>query len=537
MLNAVFRVVAACALLLLLTDCANQIPPEGGPRDQEPPEVVEAASTPNLQTDFRPRQIELTFNEWVRLQDQSQQIVVSPPLEYPFEVTLKRRTLIFAFDEREQLRDSATYVINFGTAIKDLTEGNAARELRFVFATGPVIDSLTVTGQVVDAYSGEPAKEVLFLLYANTADSVVRTQRPFYFARTNDGGRFVVSNVKAGRYRAVALESPGGDYLYQPGERIGFPDSLILVSPGDSNDIGTLRLSAVPPRVRVADLDTSAFGQVKVAFAPQLPAGLRWRVGPNGPQGVSSEFSGDSLVLFYDTPVRQPWALYLTADTLFRDTLTINVGDRAAFLRLDTLQALPEAGRFAPVRPYALTFSRPLRSVDSSQVRLVIDSTGQAVPFRLSIDTTMRRTLHIQANWQDNQRYRLLLAPRAITDQYGRNLPDTLVRQINADARRNFGSIRLTFSTDQPRTQYVVRLIGPQDRLIETFILTGDRRYERLVPGLPAGSYRLEIIEDRNRNERYDPGSYEAGRQPEAVIHRELEQLRANWDLEAEVEL
>lgn len=534
---ALLRAGMACTLLLCLYNCANQIPPEGGPRDQEPPVIVAEASTPNLQTNFRPQTIELTFNEWVRLKDQSQQIVVSPPLEYPFEVKLKRRTLIFSFDEREQLRDSATYVINFGTAIQDLTEGNAALDLRFVFATGPVIDSLNVTGQVVDAYTGEPAKEVLFLLYANTADSVVRTERPFYFSRTDEGGRFVVSNVKAGRYRAVALESTGGDYLYQPGERIGFPDSLILVAPGDSNDIGTLRLSAVPARVRIADVDTMAFGEVKIAFAPQLPAGLSWRAGPNGPTGIVSETRGDSLILYYDTPTRRRWDLYLTADTLFSDTLSLQVGDRAAFLRSDTLRALPDAGRFAPVRPYTLTFSRPLQGVDTNRIGLLIDTTGVSVPVRVRIDTINRRNLLLQANWQDNQRYRLILPPQSVTDQYGRANPDTIQRLLTADARRNFGSILFTFSTERPNQQYIVRLLGPQDRLVDTFILTGSRRYTRNLPGLPAGQYRLEIIDDRNRNGRWDPGNYDAGRQPETVVRRELEQLRANWDLEAEVVL
>lgn len=102
--------------LAVLSGCANVIAPVGGPKDEAPPVVVEEGSTPNFQTRFQRQRILLNFDEWIQITEVAKQVVVSPPLEHPFEITLKGRTLRFDFDEREVLRDSATYTINFGAA-------------------------------------------------------------------------------------------------------------------------------------------------------------------------------------------------------------------------------------------------------------------------------------------------------------------------------------------------------------------------------------------------------------------------------------
>ncbi len=143
--------IATLAVALVLTACATIISPQGGPKDETPPALVADKSTANLQTNFKKQRIELTFDEWVQVQDVFNQVLVSPPLRYPYKVSLKQRTVRFDFDEREILRDSATYTINFGAAVKDLTEKNPAENLRFVFSTGPYIDSLSIRGVMVDA--------------------------------------------------------------------------------------------------------------------------------------------------------------------------------------------------------------------------------------------------------------------------------------------------------------------------------------------------------------------------------------------------
>ena len=194
--------------------CANPIAPTGGPRDETPPQLDTSQSTTNYQTNFEKQTIELTFDEWVNLNDVFNQVVVSPPLDNRPEVRIKKKTILFEFAEEEVLRDSATYTINFGEAIKDLTEGNPADNLRFVFSTGDFIDSLSVQGRIVDARTGEPVEGVLFNMYDELQDTVVRTRRPFYFAKTNKEGQFRVENVKSDTFKLFALKDANLNYLF-----------------------------------------------------------------------------------------------------------------------------------------------------------------------------------------------------------------------------------------------------------------------------------------------------------------------------------
>ena len=195
----------------------------------EPPKLDTLNSTRNFQTRFKKQTIVLAFDEWVELRDAFTQVVVSPPLEHRPEIVRKKKTIQLRFDEREVLRDSATYVINFGQAIRDLTEGNAA-EIVFVFSTGDYIDSLSVEGRIVDAYTAKPVENVLFMLYENLADSVVRKERPFYFTRTDKEGNFKVSNVKSGRFKAFALLDQNLNYRYDSdAEKIAFLDEPLLL--------------------------------------------------------------------------------------------------------------------------------------------------------------------------------------------------------------------------------------------------------------------------------------------------------------------
>ena len=97
-----------------IVSCATVIPPEGGIRDEEPPELVEEKSTPSLQRNFKPEQIELTFNEWVKLDDWRNQVVISPPLRtQDYALKLKSKTVVVEFNEELQFREDATYTINF----------------------------------------------------------------------------------------------------------------------------------------------------------------------------------------------------------------------------------------------------------------------------------------------------------------------------------------------------------------------------------------------------------------------------------------
>ncbi len=212
-------------LALVLYACANVVAPTGGPRDEDPPEVIRS-TPPNHSTNFRGGRIRIFFNEFIELRNIRQQLLISPPLEQVPEVSIRGRSIVM--DIEEELRPNTTYNFFFGDAIRDITEGNAIPNFQFVFSTGDYVDSLSVRGQVNNAFNLKPEEGVYVMLYSNVYDSVPYLERPVYLAKTDKNGQFSISNMAGGEYLIFALDDRNNNFLYDmPGERIAFLDSLV----------------------------------------------------------------------------------------------------------------------------------------------------------------------------------------------------------------------------------------------------------------------------------------------------------------------
>lgn len=212
-------------ITLLLWACANVVAPQGGPRDETPPKVVRS-TPPNFSTNFKDNQIRIFFDEFVQLRDIRQQLLVSPPLESTPEVRVRGRSIIIEIEE--ELRPNSTYNLFFGDAIRDITEGNSIPNFQFVFSTGDYVDSLSVGGQVINAFNHDPEEGVFVMLYDNIYDSVPYLERPVYLAKTNKEGRFRITNMADGKYLMFGLRDNNANFKYDlPDEKIAFIDSLV----------------------------------------------------------------------------------------------------------------------------------------------------------------------------------------------------------------------------------------------------------------------------------------------------------------------
>ena len=210
---------------ILLWTCANVMAPTGGPRDEDPP-VVLRSTPPNYSPNYTGEQIRIYFDEFVTLTNLRQQLLVSPPLENDPEFRVRGRSIII--DIEDELRENTTYNMFLGDAIRDITEGNAIPNFQFVFSTGDYVDSLSLGGKVIDAFTLEPVDGVSVMLYDSIYDSIPYKERPVYFAKTNKEGLFTISNMQGGEYLIFALVDNNANFLYDlPDEKIAFLDSLV----------------------------------------------------------------------------------------------------------------------------------------------------------------------------------------------------------------------------------------------------------------------------------------------------------------------
>ena len=230
--------MAVLALLVLaMVSCANIGTPEGGPRDYTPPVMLRSNPLPGS-VNFTGKKVEIVFDEIVNIKDQTTRVVVSPaPKEMPaIRAQGKKITVEF----QDDLEPNTTYVIDFTDAIEDNNEGNVLDGFSFAFSTGDHVDSLQVSGMVLQARDLEPVKNVLVGLHSNLYDSAFTTLPLERISRTNSRGEFTLRNVAPGEYHVFALRDVDGDYKWVRTEDLAFLDQVIVPSTRDFSSQDTI---------------------------------------------------------------------------------------------------------------------------------------------------------------------------------------------------------------------------------------------------------------------------------------------------------
>ena len=249
-----FKPIHTLTLLLciaLLYACASIGSPDGGPYDETPPRFVRA--TPGLNsTNNKHKKIHIEFDEFIKLEKAAEKVIVSPPQKEMAKVEAMGKKVHIQF--YDTLRDNTTYTIDFGDAIVDNNEGNPMGHFAFSFSTGDHIDTLEVSGTVLNAENLEPVKDIQVGLHANLDDSAF-VKLPFErISRTDSRGQFIIRGIRPGTYRIYALKDGNQNYMFDSKtETIAYLDSLIVPSidgVGERfdtiwNDIDTLKYDTI----------------------------------------------------------------------------------------------------------------------------------------------------------------------------------------------------------------------------------------------------------------------------------------------------
>ena len=231
------RLLLWCAVACLLAACANMGRPEGGARDELPPKFVRSNPAPGAKNVSR-KTMSVTFDENIQLEDAFSKVVVSPAQKTPPQVSANGRNLTVHFFDT--LRPNTTYTVDFADAIKDLNEGNILDGFALDFSTGDTIDTLRISGMVLQAENLEPAQGMLVGVYSDFTDTTLTTLPLDRIARTNQLGQFTIRNLPAGQYHIFAINDINRDYHWDRSEDIAFYDGLISPSTEPIEVVDTL---------------------------------------------------------------------------------------------------------------------------------------------------------------------------------------------------------------------------------------------------------------------------------------------------------
>lgn len=290
------------AVLLTIWSCASPGSPSGGLYDETPPHVV-STSPKAYSHNQQGKKITIFFDEYIKLNNASEKIIVSPPqLQMPEIKALGRRISI---ELKDSLIPETTYTIDFGDAIEDNNEGNPMGDYAYVFSTGERIDTFEVSGNILEASNLEPIKGILVGLHSDTARTAIH-DKPFdRVARTNGSGRFSIKGVAPGKYRIYALNDVDGDFRFgQKSEKMAYSEEFIVPSSQPATRPDTLWADSI-------HIDTIR----TVAYTRYLPDNVVLR--------AFTEVLTDRHLLKSERPAHTHFKLFFTAAAKEKPTVEI----------------------------------------------------------------------------------------------------------------------------------------------------------------------------------------------------------------------
>ncbi len=313
--------IGSFILFMVCLSCAEPSAPIGGPKDLTPPAISKTKySTPNGMTNFTYDKVLVTFDEWVRLVNPTQQVIITPPLKGKPNIFVKNKSVVVQWEDT--LRSNTTYSVQFGDAIVDITEGNAAKNIKRVFSTGPFIDSCTISGLAIDYFSGKALKDATILLYDTSATNWLKVF-PYYFTKTASDGTFTINYIKDGMYNLCALLDENNNYFYDKiDEKIAFNLPPILINKNPSIDTLFLFKERQETRILSYDYTTS---HLHITFNNQdLIGNFSCTIKDYDSTVIKQYQNGDSLEIWHTSIDTYPISLIISnpAESFF-DTLVL----------------------------------------------------------------------------------------------------------------------------------------------------------------------------------------------------------------------
>jgi len=516
--------------LLAFWQCARRGAPTGGPKDITPP-ILLKTEPDNLSTNFDSEKIRLYFDEYIKLQDVQNQLIVSPPLKNIPEIKpLGGPSKFIEITLKDTLRENTTYTINFGQSIVDNNEGNPNSFLTYVFSTGDVIDSLSLSGVVKDAFDRDPDQFVSVMLYEIDSiynDSTVYKFPPNYLANTGDSLPFFqLRNLKAGKYKVFAIKDEGKNYVFdQRADKMAFLEDTITL-PTDTLLLLNLfkevpnYASSVPSYVaknRIVFGYTGNGDSIQIKPLTQLPDSVKTL--------IQKERDKDTLN-YWLTPTDIDSIVFTVSNEQFKVLDTFTVKTRK--LPLDSLKLKPShTSKINFEEQFHLAANTPLVQVDTSFIQ-IMDKDSIVVDFNARLDS-IENKVDMDFNLQEEQRYGLTFLPGAFEDFFGMQ-NDTLNVRLSTDKYTDLGNMNLTVSGDV-RYPIIVQLTDGKGKLQREQIGTDPTPFA--FKNLNPGKYGIRVIFDENENGKWDTGNYLKKIQPERISYfPDIIDVRANWEME-----
>lgn len=500
--------------------CAKQSSPMGGPKDEDPPVLLET-DPENNSTNIKPKEINLIFNEFIQLENPTKQIIITPRIkvdEVEF-LAIKNRINIKL---NQELEDETTYVFNFQKSVQDITEKNPAESLKLVFSTGTYIDSLSISGKV--AYIFPPKekelKDILVGLYEENDTTDLFTSPPYYISQADTAGKFSITNIKAGKFRLYAWHDENNSLKAEyRNEAYGFyPEPINIV-----DDISDIHLNLFKGDISDLKINrSSATGRTYDIVLSKSP--LNYEIKH---EDIGSEMFyrlNDKTIRIYHNTIENDSTevqLILSDSVGFSIDTTLYAKFEPTDRRNENLEISVNSGlSFLNNIRSEWVFNKPINTINFDSLLIKYDTAGiiPITPNNIYFTDSAKRTkIIIELFIPDTltyETYTIYAGDSSIQDIQGNYNSEPIkatYKKLKQD--RLADGISGTIHTEE--RPILLQLINKKNEIIEELYLEDTNTYQ--FPRIEAGDYRIRAIIDRNKNRRWDPGNYFENRQPEPL--------------------
>jgi uncharacterized protein (DUF2141 family) len=521
------RILSVVFITTILVSCANRGTPSGGEEDIEPPVILKAVPE-NFSTNFKGDEIQIYFDEYIKIKDVRKQLIISPPMDKdPTIIPMGGASKYISIKIKDTLKVNTTYAFNFGQSIVDNNEENPYPYYRYVFSTGETIDSLSIKGFIDDALREEPDTFVSVMLYdidSTYTDSIVYKEKPRYITNTLDSlTSFSIDNIKEGQYRLIALKDKNSNYLFnQKSDKIGFKEGFISVPTDSSYQITLFKedvnFKAIKPKQdgasRILFPYEGNYEDMRIKILGETPEGYQTR--------IVKDVEKDSLYYWYKPKFEMDTTIFIVTNKVYTDTLK----HRFRKFEADSLQLkMISSATLRFEEDFVIQGNIPFTTIDKSKINL-IDRDSLEIDYEVKYDSIFNR-YSFSVKKEEGMNYFFKMLPGTFTDFYEGVNKDTLDYKFRTKMKSEYGNIRVNLRN--AKLPLIVQLVNQK----------GDVLYEKYAKDSPVVDFRdlvpkqygLRAIFDANANGTYDTGNYLLGIQPERVSYaKEMDEVRSNFD-------
>lgn len=520
--------------IILLIQCARTTQPNGGPKDVDPPQLLTSLPS-NNQKNFSGKNIELEFDEYIKLKDAKEEILITPTSGNDTKFFAKKNKLTIV--PQLEWQKNTTYSIAFRDGVQDINESNPADELHLAFSTGETIDSLMIFGSVDEAFMEKTPEKITVAAYTIDTFDIFK-HKPIYFTKTDKKGKFSIQNLKPGKYFLYAFEDKNKNFkVDSKSEKFGFNVQPITI-PETKDSIRLTVFHCDAREIKITSVrNTNTISTIR--FNKQLS-----EVALKSPQPILYSFGDNKgeVIVYKDFDKHDSLQISINA----KDSLLESI-DTAIFIKYTDSKKVEEKlkqkewnlkfNTETKMLSAETEFNKILKSINTDSIYIQIDSTAidQLKQTEYTFDTIHKKLRIIKkinvANEEEKRPNPVLILGKGSFISLDDDSTKNQTINIKIPKTSEVGMMSIEIKTEKPN--FIVNLLTSNNKIEQSF--SNQKKFT--FKNIPVGEYKIQILIDDNNDKQWNPGNFKKQLQPEKVFYYRFlgkkysEPIRANWEV------